>query len=229
MQHGFILVYPQGFKNNWNDCRASASYPAKAQNIDDLAFFSQMNDYFKQHFDVDATRRYLAGFSNGGHFGFRLALEKPNQFNAIAAISANLPEEQNLDCLKSHRPVSMLLMNGNKDPISPFQGGQVTLFGWGNRGQVKSSLDSARYFATLAGYTGSGASRKASQSNQILWQLTSWEAENKAHIAHYTIYNGGHGIPNPHYAGPRLLGQNSLKVNGPELIWHFFQQTATAD
>ena len=41
-EKGLLVVYPQGFKNHWNDCRATADYDANIQDIDDVGYFQQM-------------------------------------------------------------------------------------------------------------------------------------------------------------------------------------------
>jgi hypothetical protein len=38
-QHGFVVIYSDGYRRNWNDCRKYATFPAKRQNIDDMSFF----------------------------------------------------------------------------------------------------------------------------------------------------------------------------------------------
>ena len=38
-EEGLLIVYPTGYGNHWNDCRASADYSANTADIDDLAFF----------------------------------------------------------------------------------------------------------------------------------------------------------------------------------------------
>ncbi|MGB8902047.1 MAG: hypothetical protein WCC90_23615, partial [Methylocella sp.] len=37
-QQGFVVLYPDGYEHNWNDCRKSATFPAKVENIDDMCF-----------------------------------------------------------------------------------------------------------------------------------------------------------------------------------------------
>src|SRR6202162_562247 len=37
-QHGFVVVYPDGYKHNWNDCHKNATFPAKLENVDDMGF-----------------------------------------------------------------------------------------------------------------------------------------------------------------------------------------------
>jgi polyhydroxybutyrate depolymerase len=37
-QHGFVVVYPDGYKHNWNDCHSKATFPAHTESIDDMGF-----------------------------------------------------------------------------------------------------------------------------------------------------------------------------------------------
>ena len=76
-EQGFIVVYPQGFERNWNDCRATADYPARAQNVDDVGLIAALIRRFAEQQRADPGRAFLAGYSNGGHLGLRIALEQP--------------------------------------------------------------------------------------------------------------------------------------------------------
>ena len=44
---GFLVAYPTGFENHWNDCRANASYSANQLNIDDIGFKKQFKIFNK--------------------------------------------------------------------------------------------------------------------------------------------------------------------------------------
>ena len=46
-KYGFIVVYPDGYKSNWNDCRKNAPFPAKKENIDDIGFITQLITRFE--------------------------------------------------------------------------------------------------------------------------------------------------------------------------------------
>src|ERR1700687_995508 len=37
-QHGFVVVYPDGYKHAWNDCHSEATFAAHTENIDDMGF-----------------------------------------------------------------------------------------------------------------------------------------------------------------------------------------------
>ena len=99
--------------------------------------------HFQMALDIDPREVFAVGYSNGAQMAYRLALEVPNEVRAVAAISANLPTPQNLDCRPSGQPVSVLVMNGTNDPINAYNGGTVSIFGFGNRGTVLSSEETA--------------------------------------------------------------------------------------
>lgn len=231
-QQGFILVYPQGFKNNWNDCRRSADYPARTQNIDDKGLIAALIQRFASQYDTDPQRAFLAGYSNGGHLGLRIALEQPHLLAGVAAIAANLPTDDNLDCTPSGQAVPVLFMNGTRDPINPYNGGIVTLFGLGNRGTVQSAQESARYFAKLAGYpqdavrSSSAWAHQGDRAQRVT--LDQWQADGRAEVALYSLIGGGHLIPQAAFRAPRLLGPTLSGFDGPQAIWDFFARQRPA-
>ena len=83
---------------------------------------------------------------------YRLALERPDDFAGVAAISASVPVKENLDCGHAEKPVPVMIINGTADPINPYRGGMVNL-GGAKLGNVLSSEDTAKYFAKLLGVT----------------------------------------------------------------------------
>jgi len=227
---GFIVIYPDGFKQNWNDCRKAASYPARAQNINDKGLVRALIGRFKQDYGIDTARVFATGWSNGGHMSFRLALEMPDEIAGVAIISAGLPTSENMDCTECKTPVSVLIMNGTGDPLNPYEGGQVSFLGLENRGSVLSSLDTARYFTGLAGY-GQAPTETVILPHRVPSDPTSvrkdvWRAEGKPEIVLYSVINGGHQIPQPVYRPPRLLGEITADVNAPAEIWSFFERQA---
>lgn len=233
-EHGFIVVYPQGFKDNWNDCRRVADYPARTRNIDDLGLLAALVQRFASEHGADPRRAFLVGYSNGGQLGLRAALERPQLLAGVAAVAANLPTDANLDCAPSGQAVPVLLMNGTRDPINPYNGGPVSLFGFGDRGNVRSAYESALYFANLAGYPrdavrSSTAWHDPSDPAQRV-SLDQWRADGRAEVALFGVIGGGHLLPQAGFRAPRLLGPTLSGFDGPRAIWDFFarQQSAPA-
>jgi polyhydroxybutyrate depolymerase len=86
----------------------------------------------------------------GGHMAFRLALEAPTRFRAVAAVPASVPTPENFKCKPAGQGTSsVMIMNGTRDPINPFEGGEVKFLGLLKRGKVRSSLESGQYLADL--------------------------------------------------------------------------------
>lgn len=217
-EHGFIVVYPDGYHRHWNDCRKAASYAAKKKNIDDEEFILALINYFHVAFNADTGRVFTMGYSNGGQMAYRLALEMPERITAVAAVAANLPTSDNCDCYQGNHPVPVMIMNGTRDPINPYKGGSVTIFGFGNRGTVLSSRKTAEYFAKLNQQD--GPPKIASPARSV--ERMDWNAPGKPEVVLESIKGGGHVVPQPYHRALLLLGRTVRTINGPAEIWNFF-------
>jgi polyhydroxybutyrate depolymerase len=143
-KYGFLVVYPEGFDNTWNDCRGGSPFSSKRLKIDDAGFIVALLNHEAAAHTIDRKRVFAAGWSNGGQLAYRLALEHPEDFAGVAAISASVPVKENLDCGQVDRPIPVMIINGTADPINPYRGGMVTL-GGARLGNVLSSEDTAKY------------------------------------------------------------------------------------
>jgi polyhydroxybutyrate depolymerase len=43
-EHGFVVVYPDGYKGHWNDARISSNFPTRKAGTDDVAFTKALID-----------------------------------------------------------------------------------------------------------------------------------------------------------------------------------------
>ena len=221
---GFIPVYPDGFERHWNDCRAGANYSANTLDIDDVGFLGALVAHMVETHGVDRSRVYATGISNGGHMAYRLGLEAPELVAGIAAIVANMPVPGNLGCRAGDTGLPTLIINGTDDPVTPYDGGVIDLFGDTSRGRVLSSLDSALYWARLAGHEGDGVPRQwpdRAPDDGTRVESLSWSAPGKPSVMLVSVIGGGHTIPHPHYRMPRILGPTSHEFDAAGLIWNF--------
>jgi polyhydroxybutyrate depolymerase len=227
---GFIAVYPDGYENHWNDCRGSANYAANVENIDDIQFFSAMIDHFAELHQIDRSRVYATGHSNGGHMAYRLAFEMPGQFAAVAPISANIPVAGNLDCEKSGQPVSVAIFNGTNDPVNPYNGGLVEVMGDKSRGEVISAADSAAYWRELASAPQDPVARvfpevDGDPNTKVI--LQSWQGEAGVEVRLYTLEGSGHVIPTRKVKFGWILGGSAGDIEAADEIWDFFARHQT--
>lgn len=148
-----LLVYPDGYKKFWNECRKASNSVANQENINENAFFEGMIGYFERTHQADTKRVFAVGTSGGGHMTYKLALTMPERFRAIAAIIANLPDTTNLDCPEKRVALPVLIINGTADSVNPYEGGEVNLGPTVKMGVVRSTDRTVQYWSSLAGYT----------------------------------------------------------------------------
>lgn len=222
---GFIVAYPQGYEGYWNDCRTAADYSARRLAIDDVGFFEAMIADLQETHGIDPDRVYVVGASAGGHMVYRLALERPQRVAGAAVFAANLPKPENLDCAQEGVPPPIMIVNGTRDPINPYQGGDVTLFGMDSRGSVQSAAASAAFFARARGSEGphvdtlgSGGFLRAGPVERTVWR----DDKGRADVVLLSVIGGGHVIPQPVYRPRPLLGRSTGAINGPSEAWSFF-------
>lgn len=186
--------------------------------------------HFRSGYGVDSARVFAVGLSNGGHFSYRLALEAPGLVHAVGAVAASLPTEENFDCTPVAGTVPVLIMNGTEDPINPFEGGRVTLFGFGDRGNVRSALESATYFARRNGVASAPVIERIPQEDSAATsaERAQWRFATGAEVVLYTIHGGGHTVPQPRVRAPRILGRTHAALDGPAEIWRFFAGSGAA-
>src|SRR6267378_8318854 len=66
-----LLVYPDGYKKYWNECRKTADSRANIENIDEITFFDSMIHYFKKNFSINERHVFAVGTSGGGHMAYK--------------------------------------------------------------------------------------------------------------------------------------------------------------
>ncbi len=148
-----MLVYPDGYKKYWNECRKASNAAANLENIDEHGFFDGMISYFAKNYYINTQQVFAVGTSGGGHMAYKLALTMPQKFRAITAIIANLPDSANMDCSEARLPISVMIVNGTADPVNPYNGGEVRIPGV-VLGTVRSTENTFHYWSGLDGYKG---------------------------------------------------------------------------
>jgi polyhydroxybutyrate depolymerase len=226
-REGFVVAYPQGVGDNWNDSRRAGDFPARRQHVDDVGFLQALVARMAAEHGIDRDRVYVTGISNGGAMVLRLAQEVPRFARAYAAIGSSLPVPENLSITPVREPVSLLLMDGTADPIVPWNGGEVSLYGvLVRRGRVVSARASIDYFRELAGLDGAPVVTRLPDldtSDGSTVERTSWSAPGKRTVVLYRIEGGGHGVPNPGTRLPRVLGHGNRDIHAANEIWDFFR------
>ncbi|MFG1644073.1 alpha/beta hydrolase family esterase [Amycolatopsis sp. NPDC049252] len=222
-----VVVYPDGYRGNWNDARRESRFPARLAGMDDLAFTRAVIAELAARNRIDPRRVFAIGFSNGGQLVMRLAHETPGLLAGAAVIGATMPAPENFLATDTPpAPLPMLFIHGTKDPIISYDGGTMS---WWQRQVFKvggtswSAPRTARYFAERNGITADPiTTRHPSRPGAATTvERSEYREDGKPPVVLYTILGGGHTVPGP-AGNPRILGKTSHEVDAADLVGTFF-------
>jgi len=114
-EDGFVAVFPQGALASWN--LGPCCPPASLASVDDVGFLGRVLDQVRARADVDPSRIYMTGISNGGMMAIQFACERSSEIAAVAPVAAT-----NVTGCAPDRPMSMLHLHGNPDDTVPYDG-----------------------------------------------------------------------------------------------------------
>ena len=192
-----LLVYPDGYKHFWNECRKGATSEANQIDINEKGFFSGMIKYLQARYDINTKSFFAIGLSGGGHMAYKLAIEMPDLFKAVSAIVANLPDTANLDCAEAKKPVAVMIANGTKDPLNHYEGGDIIING-NNWGAIRSTERTFAYWARVAGYDGEPIVSDlpdADTTNEQTITRCTYRQRGKPEVTLLKVNGGTHAFP----------------------------------
>ena len=119
--NNFIVIYPQGattatLSTHWN----VGGWTSKST-INDLDFVDTVISLLKDKIQIDETRIYSSGMSNGGYMGYHLACNLSTKFAAIASVTGSMTNDTYNDCNPVH-PTPILQIHGLLDFVVPYDG-----------------------------------------------------------------------------------------------------------
>ena len=216
---GFILVMPNGYQNSWN--AGTCCGAAVSDRIDDVGFLRALFQEVGKHLNVDLTRVYATGLSNGAYISYRLACEASDLFVAVAPgagaigmndIGGGTTGDGDFGACKPTQKVSVLALHGTADPLIPYD-------------RVKPSLDRIAMLNGCA-LTTQPASKPASTGDTRCMSYNGCPAG--IEVTGCTVQDGGHvwfGSPNCGTgvdAACAIVGANSKTLTNTDVVWDFF-------
>lgn len=229
-EFGLIIVCPEGIDRHWNDGRVNTGHKAQLDNLDDVGFAMQIVDGLEKEFKIDPSRVYASGISNGAMMSYRLGLEHPERIAAIAPVVGALPE--GLEKKQwSGTPVPAIIINGTKDPLVPFDGGEVHYFRK-TLGRVLSVSDTVAFWAKRNQCTAapqvSDLQLNSDKSGMKVKKTVYGSCCDGADIEFYAVEGGGHTWHRDsrlsQYLPAAVIGKACRDIDSTALIWSFFQR-----
>ena len=208
----FIVVYPSGVGGN--GIRVWRAEPGPDL-MKDVRFISELIDTLKRSYNIDSTRIYANGLSNGGGMSFVLSCTLSDRIAAVGMVGAaqTLP----WTWCKDDRAVPMIAFHGTADPEIPYNGG--------------SSWISPRPFPSTPGWAERWARRNRCGADPVeskvaadVTRRTYTNCADDAAVVLYTVHGGGHTWPGGKPLPEWFVGRTSRSIDATSLMWAFFRE-----
>jgi len=211
MDQGFIVAYPQGNDNFWN--QGSTVIPWGSEE-DDVGFLLEMVNMIMQNHSIDESRIYTTGWSNGCGMTHRLAVQASDVFAAAGCMSmyqfAEVPSD--------YTPIPFMEVHGLVDEIVHYAS---TVAFTPAFGPEKGALQNLDAWADLNGCQGSMPEVVVSEDDYDIRGYT--DCENDTEVMLMTLFFAAH---NPYeyddpVAQPGRGWANPTGVPSSTILWDF--------
>lgn len=206
-REGFLVVYPSGKVGAgprvWHMGGAK-----------DVRFIADLIDRLEASYNIDPSRIYANGVSNGGGMAFVLSCTMSDRIAAVGTVAAAqlLPWKW----CRDRTPVPMIAFHGTSDPMAPYAGG--------------STWVAEERFPDVRTWTANWARRNRCAPNaidsEVAVDVTRHEytrcAEN-ASVILYTIRGGGHTWPGGQPLPEWFAGRTTRSIDASSEMWAFFR------
>ena len=121
-QEGFVYACPDALMNqNFTYFNVGGAFEEMTNGTDDIGLISAIIDSMIANYDIDTTRIFVTGFSNGSAMSYRVAAELSNRIAAVGAVSGQMVYEHCNPVV----PIPIMHFHGLSDPLLPFEGGEA--------------------------------------------------------------------------------------------------------
>lgn len=196
---GFIAAYPEATINEqgyyiWN---AGNKYEEWTDNAKDVEFIRSLIDFLASKYNINKSKIFATGFSNGAMMVYKLALELSDKIAGVACVSGPMVEES----VAPDNPVPLMHIHGDADIVVPHTGtGQ---YGF----QMVAVDEIIKKWLTWNECSHVPAVLKYNTDvTALLWK-------GKADVRLYLLHNAGHDWPT----------KKRCNWSAAEYIWEFFK------
>ena len=219
MEQGFVVAYPQGHNNAWN--QGSSLIPCsdelRCSEEDDVGFILQMLDTIVQNHSIDQSRVYVTGWSNGCGMTQKLAVQASEVFAASGCMAMYLFA----DVPSDYKPIPFIEVHGILDEIVLYA---TTAPAAPVFGPEKGAIQNLETWADLNGCQGSIPEVIVSEDDYDIRGYT--DCENETQVMLVSLFFAAHN-PYEHddpVADPGRGWANPTGVPSSTIVWEFVSQ-----
>ena len=210
-QHGLLVVYPSGFRGVGPRVWRMGSQA-------DVQYISDLIDALHASYNIDRTRIYADGLSNGGGMAFALSCTMSDRIAAVGLVASAqlLPWNWCTD----QRPVPMIAFHGTEDDFTPYGGGRTIVI----------PPNSVQAFPSIPVWAENWARRNRCTATPVdtpiaadVTRRSYAGCADNADVQLYTIHGGGHTWPGGGKMPEWFVGPMSHSLSASNEMWAFFR------
>lgn len=215
---GFLMVYPQGLQDPYNSEPFWNAGIVSTSIVNDTLFLNQLIDSLSSTYNIDISRIYMTGMSNGGFMSHYMACFCNRKITAIASVTGSW-----FTWWPSCTPgkvIPVMQIHGTDDSTVPYNGNsdmvsiETIINNWVNINDCNST-PTYSMIPDIDTTDGSTAEHYQYFSNSFP----------KALVEFFKINNGGHTWP----GASIIIGPTNQDINASAEIWRFFRQFSNSD
>jgi polyhydroxybutyrate depolymerase len=212
----FIICLPNGTNNGTGQQFFNAGF---GNTVDDIGFINALIDTLIQDYDIDTTKIFSTGMSNGGFMSLTLACELSNRIAKVASVTGTMTLLQANNCAPE-KGMPVMLIHGTLDLTVPYNG-------IGGTAGTFLSVDSVINFWKRLNETDATAVYNAVPNISTTDGSTAERFDytngiDNSSVVLYKITGGGHTWPGATFLIPGN-GNTNQDVEASEEIWKFFK------
>ena len=208
----FLIVHPEGLLDDMGSTHFNAQWQST---VDDIGFTSALIDELLANYNIDATRVYSTGMSNGGFMSHTLACELSDKFAAVASVTGSMTTDQVNTTCNPATPRPVMQIHGTADLVVPYNGNNLWMAPVEdvvNLWVSKNECDTAPIITPVEDVN----TTDGSTAEHYIYK----NGTNGAEIEFYKITEGGHTWPGTVF----VFDGTNLDFSASEKIWEFFAQ-----
>eukprot|EP00546_Thalassionema_frauenfeldii_P011374 CAMPEP_0178919604 /NCGR_PEP_ID=MMETSP0786-20121207/14530_1 /TAXON_ID=186022 /ORGANISM="Thalassionema frauenfeldii, Strain CCMP 1798" /LENGTH=304 /DNA_ID=CAMNT_0020593555 /DNA_START=162 /DNA_END=1076 /DNA_ORIENTATION=+ len=224
-EHGFLTVWPQGTVESgalfshtcWDAGEGCCCHRFRHNEVDDVGFLTKMitDVIASSTVEIDRSRIYLAGHSNGCMMAQRMAAETKGLIAAVACHAGVVVMDDTLVNNSSSlafaspnfQPVPIMIIFGDTDDAVPYDGGGPDNF--------RGALDNLDLWSDANGCQVAEIEDKGLYARHMHYACT-----NDANVEMIQVYGVGH-FP---YKDAKNFFQEGTSVDTTAIAWEFVSQ-----
>ena len=217
--NGFFVVYPSGTPEILGIVRTWRTFRVGPGLERDVRYISDLIDTLSSTYNIDPTRIYADGISNGGGMAYVLSCALSDRIAAVGVVAPaqSLPPSWCAD----KPPVPVIAFYGKADTLVPYDGGPL-----GDPfNPVKPIFPSAREF--VEGWAMRNRCAAEPETSQVARDVTRTRypgCADDAAVVLYSVEGGGHTWPGGKPMPEWRVGRTTTSIDATKEMWAFFRE-----